>query len=247
MAYVRPFLCVAVLALLTAGALAAPVTVPFVGCASDGQQGAVAAPKGAPVAVDLDAKTASHLAFYKSQYDDGVLAPRGWHCANLEGSGGWFTIVALQPINPALLLRPDFRGVESPAVQISMSNGGTSGRFEVARLVARYFPAHHDVLQRVLDEGAVPAAEFPAGPFKADRFVSSRTDIAEYLTPAGTQGLGTASRLAPSALPVHAAAAVTGTGGELDGFVFAARLPEERDTLSPVLIGWAEQHYLVQK
>src|ERR1700744_2105479 len=72
----------------------AQTRVPFVGCPADGQQGPEPAPHGQPVALRLDPKLASRLAFYKSNYDDGVLAPRGWHCIALAGSDGNFLVVS---------------------------------------------------------------------------------------------------------------------------------------------------------
>ena len=62
--------------LLTPFAAQAAQTVPFVGCASDGQQGPVAAPKGQPKAVNIDPAAANGLAWYQAQYSAGALAPR---------------------------------------------------------------------------------------------------------------------------------------------------------------------------
>jgi hypothetical protein len=234
--------------LLFSSAVAAPVTVPFVGCPSDGQVGPDPAPKGKPVVVSLDAKTASRLAFYQSKYDSGVLAPRGWHCANLEGSSGWFTIVALEPLDPTVLLDPKKHPLQGPAIQISQNYGGTSGRFEVAQLIARYFPQRRAFLHSVIKEGIEPASHFPSGAFKTDRLVSQRPNIVEYLTPAGREGLGTKSRLVPSDLPIHAVAAVIGNADEdWAGYIFSVRLPEDQDDLTPVILGWAKRAYLEAK
>ena len=74
--------------LLTPFAAAAAQTVPFVGCASDGQQGPVAAPKGQPKALNIDPAAAKGLAWYQAQYSAGALAPRGWKCFSFYGSSG---------------------------------------------------------------------------------------------------------------------------------------------------------------
>ena len=58
-----------------AAALAAE-RIPFVGCASDGQLGPIAAPKGAPKAVDVDAALARQLAYYQAQ-DSSAFSPPG--------------------------------------------------------------------------------------------------------------------------------------------------------------------------
>src|SRR5262245_60398919 len=64
------------------------VTVPFVGCRSDGQVGPLEAPTGKSPSMTLAPETARRLAYYKSEYSFGVLAPRGWHCLDLYGSSG---------------------------------------------------------------------------------------------------------------------------------------------------------------
>ena len=42
-----------------------------------------------------------------------------------------------------------------PAIQLSYSIGDTSGRFEVARIVARVFPKYQGYVQHVIAEGRV--------------------------------------------------------------------------------------------
>ena len=69
-------------------ALAVGLTVPFVGCPSDGQAGPVATPTGGPVRVSLPARVAAELAYYKGGQGTGVLAPRGWQCFESYGSSG---------------------------------------------------------------------------------------------------------------------------------------------------------------
>jgi len=223
---------------------ASAATVPFVGCPSDGQVGPDPAPRGKPVAIALDPKIAVHLAFYQSKYDEGVLAPRGWHCVNLEGSSGWFTIVAREPVKAEDFIRRREKPITGPAIQISMNDGGTSGRFEVARLVARYFPQRRAFLQNVLAEGIEPASDFPNGGFKTDRIVQRQDDLIEVLTPPYKKGLGTMSRLVPSDLPIHAAAVVTGSvDDDWGGIIFSVRLASEQDALAPTVLAWNLRHY----
>lgn len=97
----------------------------------------------------------------------------------------------------------------------------------------------------MIDEGIEPTRYFPSGPFKDDRLIVSRRDFIEVVTPPGHDGLGTLSRLSPSELPIHAAAAVM--GGRQDdwiGYVFAVRLPKGREVLAPAILGWNERRYL---
>src|ERR1700729_1277487 len=72
----------------SAPAPSAVVTVPFVGCASDGQMGPQKAPNGKNLAVAIPAAMANRLAYYKGENSSGVLAPRGWNCFSTYGSNG---------------------------------------------------------------------------------------------------------------------------------------------------------------
>ena len=57
--------------LLTPFTAEAAQTVPFVGCASDGQQGPVGAPKGQPKALAIDPAAAKALAWYQARLQRG--------------------------------------------------------------------------------------------------------------------------------------------------------------------------------
>src|SRR5579863_4748134 len=76
-----------------AASVNASVTVPFVGCASDGQTGPRPAPAGAPKNINVDPALAPRLAWFASQ-DVSVLAPRGWSCFERYGSSGALLVVA---------------------------------------------------------------------------------------------------------------------------------------------------------
>lgn len=186
-------LCLA--AVLPGAALAE--SVPFVGCRSDGQAGPLPAPR--PRATPQVAPAAARqLAYYAIEHD-GVLAPRGWHCFGLYGSNGGILIVTPEPHGTRdLLLRP--QPLRGPAVQRTVSLGGTSGRFAVARMIARAFPAHMDFARRVAAEGL--GDPLPAGPYRTDNMVQLRPNAVGYRTPAGREGLGTDSRLAPNDRPI---------------------------------------------
>jgi len=235
---------------LSSAAAAEPVTVPFVGCPSDGQTDAIPAPKGKPVVVSLPPATAARLAYYKAETGVGTLAPRGWHCFGLYGSSGWVLVTA-----PQLLTSDDFFGkhpkpLTGPAVEVSFDDGGTSGRFGVAGLIARYFPDRRAFLQKVIAEKIEPASAFPLVPFKDDQFVSRAGGIVEIVNPPRRQGVGTLGRLVASDLPIHATVAVTGDerkDEELGGWVFAVRLPKDQDDLAPAILRWAEHAYLETK
>jgi hypothetical protein len=238
----------AAILLLTASAEAGGVTVPFVGCPTDSLTAPFAAPKGNPVSVSLDAKPASRLAFYKSQIDQGIIGPRGWHCLSFKAASGWVTIVMPhEPSPPTMLRYPAFHPIKGPAIQITHLDGLSAGRLDIAKLSARYFPQHEFFVKFVIATKVKPASEFPQGPYAGDKLINHRQDIVEYLTPAGKEGLGTAYRLVPGDLPIQSFAATVGPDEELHGFVMGVRLPKSDNDLAPAILAWAERQYVAGK
>jgi hypothetical protein len=218
----------------------AAVMVPFVGCASDGQAGPQAAPIGQSLSVAIPAPMAGRLAYYKSEYGAGVLAPRGWHCFSTYGSNGANLFVSPDPIDSkTVLLSEDWKGFAGPAVQISVSSGGTSGRFEVAKVIARVFPAYKTFAQNVIAEGIEPASDFPFGPYPSDKLTDRGKSVVEFETPANQQGLGTDSRLQANANPIDGVAIINGSDTDLT--LLSARVPANDSDLIPAMVGQAEK------
>ncbi|HST37447.1 MAG TPA: hypothetical protein VLK25_12560 [Allosphingosinicella sp.] len=145
---------------------------------------------------------AARLAFY-SDGDAGVLAPRGWHCVGISGSSGAALIVTPERRSATDVLHREhqYRG---PGVQIVYHFGGTSGRFAVAKTIARVFPDHMSFARRVADNAALDGIEFalPSGPYPDDvlRRVSARE--VEFATPAGRTGLGTEDSMFAADMPI---------------------------------------------
>lgn len=223
----------ALLAFAWGGAAAAdgPASVPFVGCPSDGQQGPQPAPRSGTVPA-VPAAAAAQLAYYASG-DLGVLAPRGWHCFGLYGSNGSILIVTPEPHGSRDLLAYPSQPLRGPAVQLTWSDGGTSGRFEVARVIALAFPAQMAFARRVAAEGI--GDPLPSGPYPTDHMVRLRPNAVGYTTPAGREGLGTASRLAPSGRPIDGLA-VLDTTGDWNLIKIDVRLPAAQAGLAtPIL------------
>ncbi len=176
----------------------APAAVPFVGCPSDGQIGPQRAPRAGKVPA-VPAAVAPRLAYYAMKWDVGVLAPRGWHCFGLIGSNGLTVIVAPRRLSWDAVTEGD--GLRGPAIQLSQSDGGTSGRFEVAAIAARIFPAARSFVDRVEAEGFLDKP-LPRRPFPTDRLRYHGRYQAFYSTPAHREGLGTKSRLAADLSPI---------------------------------------------
>ena len=198
-------------------ALAAPV--PFVGCPSDGQQGPEAAPSTGRTP-DVAAYAAPKLAYYETPDGMGVLAPRGWHCFGTEGSNGSGIIVAPRRLDWNTVTGD--RALQGPVVSLYGMSGGTSGRFAVAEVAARVFPAAHAFVVQVEAEGLRP--RFPRNHYPADRLTYRGRYQLLYTTPAGRTGLGPRGGLAPDALPVDGVEWLH-PEGDMDLTSLAARLP----------------------
>jgi hypothetical protein len=194
----------------SAGRVTKGTRVTFVGCASDGQMGPRAAPKGDYLTVTVDGVHAKQLAYYKAEYGFGVLAPRGWHCFSTYGSNGSSLYVSPNPIDGKALFSTDWKGLTGEMIQLSVEEGGTSGRFGVAKVIARVFPAYIAFVQNVIKEGFEPAAAFPLGPYSNDklRYLSDRA--LEYETPPNAKGLGTDTLLQSNGMPIRGAAILIG-------------------------------------
>lgn len=215
------------------------VTVPFIGCKSDGQLGPQAAPNGKSKSISITPQLASQLAFYEAENGPGVLAPRGWNCFGVYGSNGSSLYVTPQQINSQIVFADTWSGFAGPAIQLSVSIGDTSGRFEVAQIIARVFPAHKSFVQSVIAEGLEPASTFPFGPYPTDKLTYKNKEVVEYVTPANQEGLGTRSHLIKNADPIDGVAILSGE--ELNLVQLAVRLPPALSNLLPAIIHQVEQ------
>jgi hypothetical protein len=215
------------------------VTVPFVGCASDGMAGPNPAPSGKSVAVAIPAAMAQRLAYYEAEGGLGVLAPRGWNCFLIYGSSGSDLFVTPDSIDTKGLFSDSWKGFSGQAIQLSFDNGGTSGRFEVAKVIARVFPEYKTFAQGVIAEGIEPASDFPFGPYPSDKLTYRGKNIVEFETPANAQGLGTDSRLQMNEGPIDGVAIIGGADPDLT--MLSARVPATDSDLISVMVGQVER------
>jgi len=202
--------------------------VPFQGCKGDGQVGPLPAPAIPDKTIRLDSNVAQRMTYYKAESGPGVLAPRGWNCVGSLGSAGSTLIVA-----------PSIEKLTGPAIIVRSINGETSGRFDVAQVMARLFPSHRSFVQSVIDEGVLRASDFPSGPYPADRLLRRSDKIVEYETPARSEGLGTFTGLPQNGDPIRG---VTILNEQPVGvFLLALRLPPNMNDLSTVIIQEVER------
>jgi hypothetical protein len=131
-------------------------------------------------------------------------------------------------------------GFPGPAIEIATTYGDTSGRFGVARTIARVFPAHKAYVESVIRGGEEPASEFPFGPYPTDKLIYRSNSMIEYQTPANTDGLGTeSSLLKKNGDPISGVAILVGREPNL--VVPSIRLPSELAVLLPAIIHRAER------
>lgn len=215
------------------------IRVPFVGCKSDGQVGPLPAPKGAQRRVAaVSANDARRLAYYQAQNGFGVLAPRGWHCFSTYGSSGSNLFVAPEPLSSKTLLSSEWKGFSGSVIQISVAFGGTSGRFEVAEIIARDFPKHLSFTNSVIAEGIESAQDFPRGAYPGDKLTYRNDETVEYVTPPRTKGLGTDSYLLPNSEPISGVAVLFSKEPNL--LQLSIRMPLADRDLTRTIIAQAE-------
>jgi hypothetical protein len=231
---------VVVLILFTFGLFAQTVRVPFVGCPSDGQTGPLEAPKGTDQLAQIKASVANKLAYYKAAVGPGALAPRGWYCFGTYGSGGSSLFVSPSPIKRADLFSPNWVGIKGPAVRVDHVDGGTSGRFEVAQVIARVFPVRSAYVKGVSSE-VEPAIHFTFGPYAGDKLIVQTDRLVQFQTAPHSEGLGTMSQLKANEDPIDGVAILEGQTPNL--LMLRVRLPRERRDLAPIIIHQIEREH----
>lgn len=211
--------------------------VPFVGCAADGQMGPVAAPNLRHSTPTVPASVAPQLAYYASTHL-GVLAPRGWHCFALYGSSGSTLVVTPEPHDATDLFRSETK-LTGPAIELSRILGGTSGRFEVAKISARLFPIAKSFVQQVIDEGIIPKGQFPSGPYPDDTLDRRSDTEVEFVTPADSEGLGTHNRISKNGQAIRGVAILL-PEDDMDLVMLSVRLPSKMQNLASTILRAAE-------
>ncbi len=90
----------------------------------------------------------------------------------------------------------------------------------------------------VIQEGVLPAKDFPSGPYPADKLIYRSDRMVEYETPAHLDGLGTMDQLRPGDRPIQGVAILKGQPPDL--ISLAVRLPTETSQLAPLIIRQTE-------
>ena len=187
-------------------------SVPTVGCFTHGQTGTEDTPGGLPISVRSPPQLAKLMAYYESGGGLGELGPVGWQCLAWTGSYGgsvW--------IGPERSSISDAE-VAGPIVFVQTWALDTSGRLAAASIIARLFrhsARAQSFVAQVKREGLIPAEDFAASPYPADRLHYPSDLVVEFSTPAGNRGIGTEKLfdaghlLQPSRLAVRGIAALS--------------------------------------
>lgn len=217
--------------LSSAARAASQAQLPFVSCRSDGQVGRRPGPRSTPRQPSVPSSLAPDLAYYASA-ELSVVAPRHWHCFGYYGSGGATLFVTPMRLGAADLSDPD-KKLSGPAVELDLSLGTTSGRFKVAQVAARLFPRRRAFVRRIIREGVMSAHDFPFGPSPHDSLTRRGNNEVEFVTPARMRGMGTVSRLAENAEPIHGLAIMTKSNNLL--LLDVRTRPNQRQLVSAII------------
>jgi hypothetical protein len=192
------------------------------------------APEGSRISLPISAKTARKVGYYRSAQGVGVLGPRGWYCFGTYGSGGDALFLSPQPINTGNILSTSQSGFSGPGIQISHRFGDTSGRFDVAEIIARIFPAYKAFVTAVMGESDQLATLFTFSPYPGDTLTYKSDAVVEYKTTAQTEGLGTHSWLKKNSSPIDGVAILAGPTPDL--LLLSLRLPDELTELTSAIV-----------
>lgn len=222
-----------ILLLLPLG-ICAQQRAPFVGCPSDGQAGPVDPPTGkGPI---VKGASATGLSYYRGTMGFGVLAPRGWHCFGVYGSSGDALLIAPWVIDSATAMQLSSHPRTGPLVAISLDYRDGSGRYGVAALVNRVFPAYRNSMKEVFEEFPDLNSPSTSGPYPADRLTYKSDNLVEYMTPGMARGLGLQLWLQADENPIQGVAMLTAQ----NAIVLSVRLPASLRHLAPTIIHQVE-------
>ena len=144
-------------------------------------------------------------------------------------------------VAPSRKLSLEVGALTGPAVVATLDVGGTSGRFAVAKYAARLFPKEaRAFIDGVIAEGIEPKANFPAGPYPADKLTIKGPRLIEYETPAMKDGLGTSDRLRKNASAVVGFAKLEPSDDGPNLFLLSIRLPANQTGLAQAIMAAAE-------
>jgi hypothetical protein len=193
--------------------------LPLVGCAQYNTWGMQAAPRDDfRRATHIDPADAGRLAWYQTDENQYIVAPRGWHCIEVRDHDAIFIV------SEERYSLEDFRArkpIIGPAVVRFQIDGSWKRRRDVARAASRYFPRIFPGL--IARAGVKRLAPYP-GDVPLYRYDINHDVV--YETQANHQGLGTEDLLVPGPLPIETALYIAGSEDDDPGLTkVVVRLP----------------------
>lgn len=163
--------------------------VPSVGCPADGQLGPLAPPSVSAQVIHPTTALPGPVAYYKGAQGVGVFAPAGWHCFVVYGSAAVTTMVTQKPILSSL---SNLSPLNAPAITLTIFDGGTGGRFDVASYCFMLFPdLSREFVKQVEAEKFVSKKDIERSKYPDDKLKYINESLVEFMTPANKRGLGT--------------------------------------------------------
>jgi hypothetical protein len=143
-------------------------------------------------------------------------------------------LISPRPIKRDEVFSANWHGPVGPAVEVDDIDGGTSGRFEVAQVIARVFPAQRAFVQNLIDLIDQPSSTYQYGPYPKDKLILQADRLVQFRTAPHAEGLGTMGRLKASDDPIDGFAMLQGKNPDL--LMLRVRLPREQRDLARVII-----------
>jgi hypothetical protein len=128
-------------------------------------------------------------------------------------------------------------------MEVNDISGENSGRYEIAELIAKVFPAYGQFARRVLADFDFPV---PSGPYPKDTLTYRSNTVVEYRTPARTEGVGNFhSWLGKNGLPIAGVAILLmdsphPTSNIPHLVLLSIRFPPDLARLTPTIVHYVE-------
>jgi hypothetical protein len=122
-----------------------------------------------------------------------------------------------------------------PFIEVVRRSGETSGRFAVARVIARVFPTIRVYAKTVIAQNSLPEDDFPFGPYPKDKLTYRSDLVVEYHTPPHSDGLGTEYGYPSNGEPISGVAIILG-GDSPYLEILTVRLMPDKNYLAPQII-----------
>jgi hypothetical protein len=132
----------------------------------------------------------------------------------------------------------DYDG-QGPVVEVGDSDGSTSGRFDVANVIARVFPAYKAFVTDFVKSEYLRLSMFTFAPFRYDKLTYKSKRMVEFRTPAQTDGLGTHRGLKKNASAIDGVAILVGPRPDL--LLVSVRLPTGLTKLTSAIVKEVER------